>query len=226
MKKQLAVSAITMMLMASSSQIVFAQDGSELQMSSSERAALVEDDSAPLMEPELQAASAEFGGSIMKSSAPIPPGHFGLIARYADRFLSANNGTGGNRTIYSQKLMDGIDDPALADEIADFYLLDIRKPADYAAGHIAGAVNVQFGKVADPATLAALPTDKPILVICYTGHTASVANAVLGVLGYDAWTLRFGMVSWKAANSVGVWTPNQTQMISGGNYPMVQGNTP
>ena len=38
--------------------------------------------------------------------------------------------------------MDGVDDPAKANEISDYYLLDVRPPADYAAGHISGAVNV------------------------------------------------------------------------------------
>lgn len=157
----------------------------------------------------------------MNASAPMPAGHFALLAKYADQFLSANNGTGGHRTIYAQSLMDGVNEPSKADEISDFYLLDIRRPADFAAGHIAGAVNVQLGDVASPEVLAALPTDRPILVICYTGHTASIANAVLATLGYDAWTLRFGMTSWKAASPTAVWSSSVKQAIAGGNYPLV-----
>ena len=86
----------------------------------------------------------------MNSSAPIPAGDFALLAHYADAFLSTNNGTGGYRTIYAQSLMDGVDDPTKTDEISDYYLLDIRSPASYAAGHIAGAVNVQLGDLANP----------------------------------------------------------------------------
>lgn len=160
--------------------------------------------------------------SAMNSSAPIPAGHFALLAHYADEFLSANNGTGGHRTLYAQALMDGVDDPAKADEITDFYLLDIRRPADFAAGHIAGAVNVQLGDVANPGVLAALPTDKPILVICYTGHTASIANAILGSLGYNAWTLRFGMTSWNAATPTAVWSSAVKQSVTGAGYPLVK----
>ena len=156
-----------------------------------------------------------------RSAGNMPAGHFALVAHYADAFLSANSGTGGNRTVYAETLMDAIDDPAKADELTDYYLLDIRKPADYAIGHIAGAVNVPFGDVAKPETLAMLPNDKPILIICYTGHTASVANGVLATLGYNAWTLRFGMTSWKAATSTAVWSPNVKQSITGGNYPVV-----
>lgn len=164
--------------------------------------------------------------SSMNSSAPIPAGHFALLAHYADEFLSANNGTGGHRTVYAQSLMDGVNDPALADDISDYYLLDIRRPADYAAGHIAGAVNVQLADVANPGVLASLPEDKPILVICYTGHTASIANAILGSLGYNAWTLRFGMTSWKAATPTAVWSSSVKQSIAGGDFPMVTGMQP
>lgn len=164
--------------------------------------------------------------SVVQSQAAIPAGHYALIASYADQYLGADNGTGGHRTIYAQSLMDGVDNPLKADEIGDFFLLDIRRPADYAAGHIAGAVNVQLGDVADPGALAILPLDRPILVICYTGHTASLANAILGTLGYDAWTLRFGMTSWKASSPTAVWSSAVKQAIAGGGYPVVIGTTP
>lgn len=158
--------------------------------------------------------------------APIPDGHFALLAHYANEFLSANDGTGGHRTLFAETLMDDIDDPEKADEITDFYLIDIRSPTDYAAGHIAGAVNVPLGGLASPESLATLPTDAPILIICYTGHTASIANAILGTLGYDAWTLRFGMTSWRATTSMAVWSANVKQDIDGADYPMVTGTEP
>ncbi len=121
--------------------------------------------------------------------AAIPASHYGLIAKFADEFLS----NVPHRTIYAETLMDGIDDPNIADEITDFFLLDIRKSADFCAGHISDAVNIPFEEVAKPENLFELPTDMPILVICYTGHTASQINSILNMLGYNAWTLRFGM---------------------------------
>jgi len=151
---------------------------------------------------------------------------FALIAHYADAFLSANNGTGGYRTIYAQDLMNGVEIQKKLMKLSDFYLLDIREPANYAAGHIAGAVNVQLGDLAKPDVLAMLPTDRPILIICYTGHTASVANAILCILGYDAWTLRFGMLSWDASTPTGIWSSTIKQDIEGGNYPEVNGAHP
>jgi rhodanese-related sulfurtransferase len=200
MKKEKLLGAVmSLLLMASTSEVVLAQDG--------------------------ESPAGTYARTV-NSSAPMPAGHFALLAHYADAFLSANHGKGGVRTIYAQDLMDGVDDPQKADELGDYYLLDIRLPADYAAGHIAGAVNVQLGDVANPGVLAMLPIDRPILVICYTGQTASIANAVLAVLGYDAWTLRFGMTSWKASSSTAVWSSSIKQDITGGNYPVVMGTKP
>ena len=153
-------------------------------------------------------------------TATIPPGHYGLIAKYADKFLSNTNPV-PHRTIFADTLVDGIDDPNKADELTDFFLLDIRKPADFCAGHIPGAVNIPFEQVAKPENLSMLPADMPILVICYTGHTASQVNSILNLLGYNAWTLRFGMTSWREKTPTKVWSNNQTpQDIYGGNYNM------
>jgi rhodanese-related sulfurtransferase len=147
----------------------------------------------------------------------IPNGHYGLIAKYADEFLSGI----AHRTIYAETLVDGIDDPNIADELSDFFILDIRRPADFCAGHINGAVNIPFELVAKPENLIRLPHDKPILVVCYTGHTASQINSILNMLGYNAWTLRFGMTSWKSVSPTKIWSPNQAaQNIYGGNYPL------
>jgi rhodanese-related sulfurtransferase len=150
--------------------------------------------------------------------AAIPAGHYGLIAKYADAFLS--NPPGPHRTIYAETLMDDADDPDSADQLHDFFLLDIRKSADFCAGHTIDIVNIPFEEVAKPENLAILPTDMPILVICYTGHTASQINSILNMLGYNAWTLRFGMTSWREVSTTKVWSPSVSQDIDGGNYPM------
>ncbi len=151
-------------------------------------------------------------------SKVIPPGHFATVAKYADQFLSTS--PGGSRTIYAESLMDGVDDPNLADELNDFFLLDVRPVAEYCADTVPGAINIPMSDLAKPENLAKLPTDKPILVICNTGHTASISTAVLGVLGYDVWTLRFGMMGWRALTKAKIWSPKSSQQISGAGYPV------
>ncbi len=150
----------------------------------------------------------------------IPFGHYGIMAKYADQFLSTP--PGGSRTIFAASLVDGLNVPDQADEISDFFVLDIRSAADYCKGHIAGAVNAPFANVAKPESLLLLPQDRPILVVCYTGHTASQTNAILNMLGYNAWTLRFGMTSWSAATTTKVYSSSASQSVYGGGYPVVR----
>ncbi len=83
-----------------------------------------------------------------------------------------------------------------SDTSNDPFILSVRAPAAYNLGHIPGAINITLADLAKPENLAKLPTDKKIVVYCYTGHTGSQATALLNILGYDAVNLKFGMTSW------------------------------
>lgn len=155
--------------------------------------------------------------SAVGANAPIPTGVFALIAKHADQYLSGIP----HRTIFASVFNDGINDLANPyDDLSDFFILDIRSAIDFGKGHIAGAVNVPFAFVAKPENLVMYPTDKPILVVCYTGHTASVATGILNTLGYDTWTLRFGMASWTASSNQKIFDSRKSQAIIGGGYPV------
>ena len=81
----------------------------------------------------------------------------------------------------------------LVDAEADTYtILSVRQAADYEKGHIAGAINIPFGKDMQN-SFSEIPTDKPVVVYCYTGQTASQVMAVLRMLGYEAYNLNGGM---------------------------------
>ena len=73
----------------------------------------------------------------------------------------------------------------------DMLILDIRRADAYAAGHIKGAVNVPWGP-AIAKSIDFIPTDKPVMVYCYTGQTANQANALLNFIGADAKSVKFG----------------------------------
>ena len=62
-------------------------------------------------------------------------------------------------------------------------MYDLREPADYAAGHIPGAVNIPIRTLAQ--NLDKIPADKPVLVSCASGHRAAMGLAVLQILGYN-----------------------------------------
>ena len=112
-----------------------------------------------------------------------------IIRAAADAYLSS----GAAPTMSSATLYNNLNDGNTAN---DPFVLDIRGAADYAAGHITGAVNIAFKTIADQANLSKLPTDKQIVVICYTGHTASYTTMVLKTLGYNAVAMKYGMTSW------------------------------
>jgi len=71
-------------------------------------------------------------------------------------------------------------------------ILSVRSAADYAKGHIEGAINIPWAKGMQE-KFNTLPKDKKIIVYCYTGQTAGQTVAVLKMLGYDAVSLNGGM---------------------------------
>lgn len=79
--------------------------------------------------------------------------------------------------------------------IPGYNVVDIRPAADFATGHIKGAVNSTLGGILE--TAQTLGKTKPILVACATGQTAGVAVMALRLSGYaDAKVMKFGMAYW------------------------------
>lgn len=85
-----------------------------------------------------------------------------------------------------------------------FYIIDLRATADFAAGHIQGAVN---STVKDVLTAAQNAGGKPILLVCYTGQNAAYANVCLRLSGYaDSKIIKWGMSAW--STQLDRWTAN------------------
>jgi rhodanese-related sulfurtransferase len=79
-------------------------------------------------------------------------------------------------------------------------LVDVCEPAEFAAGHAAGARNVPLGSLEKSKDL---PANKavPIIVVCQTGARASRAAALLRKQGYErAVTLSGGIAAWREAS--------------------------
>jgi rhodanese-related sulfurtransferase len=112
-----------------------------------------------------------------------------VIRTAIDNYLSSDKAP----TISADALFENLND---GDESNDPVVLSVRKPEDYAKGHIPGAINIPWTQLGDPEMLAKLPPDKPIVTYCYTGHTGQIAATLLSVLGYDATNLKFGMMGW------------------------------
>lgn len=77
----------------------------------------------------------------------------------------------------------------------DALLLDVREPHEWDAGHAPDAVHIPLDTL--PARLDALPSDRPIIVVCRSGRRSARAAALLTTAGYDARNLTGGMTAWQ-----------------------------
>jgi rhodanese-related sulfurtransferase len=76
-------------------------------------------------------------------------------------------------------------------------LIDARDPAQFAKGHIPGAINMDWRQVL--AKRNAIPKNKPVLIYCNTGSLSAQAGFALRVAGWEnVRILQGGMSEWQA----------------------------
>ena len=76
-------------------------------------------------------------------------------------------------------------------------LIDARDAAQFAKGHIPGAVNIDWRQVL--AKRNTIPKDKPVLIYCNTGSLSAQAGFALRVAGWENLRiLQGGLEEWKA----------------------------
>ena len=79
-------------------------------------------------------------------------------------------------------------------------ILDVRTPAEFAAGHIPGAVNVPHDQVGARLDELAGARDREVVVYCRSGKRAALALDVLGQHGFKHLAhLQGDMPGWEAA---------------------------
>lgn len=80
--------------------------------------------------------------------------------------------------------------PALAGEwvfngVKTSLVIDVRTPAEFAAGHVDGAINIPYEQIAGK--IRAVPgasEDRPILLYCRSGRRSAIAREALEKIGY------------------------------------------
>lgn len=81
-----------------------------------------------------------------------------------------------------------------------FVLLDVRTPEEFAAGHIEGAVNLDWYDQAFRDEIRAFEREATYLVYCRTGVRSAEAAAVMVEEGFDeVYNMEEGITAWKAA---------------------------
>jgi len=94
--------------------------------------------------------------------------------------------------------MREIDLTAFATAHADgAVVIDVREPAEYAAGHVPGALPVPLGDL--PGHLSRLPRDTAVYVICAGGSRSLAAADLLARAGVVAYSVAGGTSAWAGA---------------------------
>jgi rhodanese-related sulfurtransferase len=79
-------------------------------------------------------------------------------------------------------------------------VLDVRTPSEFADGHVAGAVNIDYRADDFAARLAELDRGKTYLVLCRSGRRSTDALAPLQQLGFEhIYHLDGGILAWTEA---------------------------
>lgn len=79
-------------------------------------------------------------------------------------------------------------------------ILDVRSPAEYEAGHVAGASNIPFDEMERRVGEVAAAPDGLIVVYCESGRRAGIAQGVLAEAGFEnARILEGNWPAWDAA---------------------------
>ncbi len=77
------------------------------------------------------------------------------------------------------------------------FVLDVRQPDEWAAGHIEGATLIPLGELSG--RLAEVPQDRPVVVVCRSGNRSAQGRDLLLSAGYGQVTsMAGGMKDWVA----------------------------
>ncbi|GAB3497366.1 rhodanese-like domain-containing protein [Nocardiopsis coralliicola] len=74
------------------------------------------------------------------------------------------------------------------------FLLDVREPGEWAAGHAPGALHIPLGALAQRA--GEVPQDRQVYVVCRVGGRSAQAVAALNEAGWNTVNVAGGMQAW------------------------------
>ncbi|MCU0266377.1 MAG: rhodanese-like domain-containing protein [Actinomycetia bacterium] len=79
-------------------------------------------------------------------------------------------------------------------------VLDVRRPDEFGAGHLEGAVNINLEDPAFAAQVSALDRTGPWVVYCRTGNRSATASAQMEALGFtQLYDMGGGITAWQDA---------------------------
>jgi rhodanese-related sulfurtransferase len=88
-------------------------------------------------------------------------------------------------------------DPVTVNGRDDLFLLDVREPQEWRAGHVDGSTHIPMGHLG--VRQEELPADQPIVCICRSGQRSATVTSALAGAGYEAHNLEGGLLAWVEA---------------------------
>jgi rhodanese-related sulfurtransferase len=87
-----------------------------------------------------------------------------------------------------------VDPKTAIDRQEELFLLDVREPGEWHAGHIEGSVHIPMSQLG--LRQEELPTDRTILAVCRSGNRSGMVTQALQRAGYQAENLDGGVLAW------------------------------
>jgi rhodanese-related sulfurtransferase len=86
--------------------------------------------------------------------------------------------------------------PARAAELIESgaLLVDVRRPYEWEAGRMPGAIHIEINDLASSAE--SVPRDRPVVFYCRSGSRSALAAAAFRQAGWDAYNLDGGVTAW------------------------------
>ncbi|THA68620.1 DUF2892 domain-containing protein [Streptomyces sp. A0958] len=85
-----------------------------------------------------------------------------------------------------------------AARLAEFTVIDVRAPGEYAAGHVPGALNIPLDRLSDAVpALKSASARGALLMVCASGVRSTRACDILSAADIDAATLTGGTSAWE-----------------------------
>lgn len=114
----------------------------------------------------------------------------GWLAGGIEAWQAAGLGTRSTRSLEAEEARQLLANGAAA--------IDVREPVEFAAGHIAGAVNIPVSRI--PEATAAIPDGSPRIAYCGHGERSTTGISLLERAGIEAANLEGGYDEWESGD--------------------------
>ena len=108
-------------------------------------------------------------------------------------FLTACSSDSAAQKVSPKEFSEVIADPTIV-------ILDVRTPQEFAEGHLANAINIDFQSGKFEQEIASLDKTKTYAVYCRSGNRSGQAVKVMAKAGFNSmYDMDGGIIDWQAA---------------------------